>query len=117
MSKLNAIILDMAAQAKTGAAKKRTLPNGAEIGFLVHKGRPRFFVRRPTDNQPLGAAPPEAFTREAVVFWRQAEQGGGLKVKQPEYGRTKTHLFALFEVVRWPGDAPAQEAIGGVGGQ
>lgn len=110
MSKLNAIILDMAAQAKTGAAKKRTLPNGAEIGFLVHKGRPRFFVRRPTDNQPLGAAPPEAFTREAVVFMAQAEQGG-LKLAAPTYGRTDKFLFALFVVTRWPGQGPQQATL------
>lgn len=112
MSKLNAIILDMATKAKTGQPVKRTLSNGAEIGYLVRKGRTCFFVRRPTDHRPQGAAPPDAFTREAIVFWHHAEEGGAIKLKYPSYGRTETAIFALFDVLRWPGEGATQATIG-----
>ena len=115
MSKLNAIILSMAARAKQGKPVKRTLSNGAEIGFLIRKDRTAFFLRRPTDNRAKTELPSDAFCREAITFKNQAEQGGDLKLAQPTYGRTATALFALLEVIQWPGEGPVQEILAGVG--
>ena len=109
MSKLSDIITTMAAQAKAGQASKRELQRGAEIGFLT-KGKATFFVRRHTDNRGKTEPPPEAFTREALVFKAQAEQGG-LKLAAPTYGRTDKFLFALFVVTRWPGQGPQQATL------
>lgn len=110
MSKLSEIIASLAQNARMGKAVKWPLPKGAEIGFLAKDSRFRFFVRRPRDAGADGSPIPDAFKREVVVFGKHAHDGG-LKLKEPVYGRTPRHLYALFDVTRWPGQGAQQATL------